>query len=110
PSSPRSAGPSPVSTIPMEFPMVTPSRRDLVITAAVAGLAFGLDKPLEFITPAYAQKTPDPSPAFFKYKVGTVECTALYDGIWEKAHDPAFISNASIDDTKQAMRAGGFTP
>jgi len=90
--------------------MVTPSRRDLVITAAVAGLAFGLDKPLEFITPAYAQKTPDPSPAFFKYKIGSVECTALYDGIWEKAHDPAFISNASIDDTKQAMRAGGFTP
>jgi len=80
----------------MEFPIVTPSRRDLVITAAVAGLAFGLDKPLEFITPAYAQKTPDPSPAFFKYKVGTVECTALYDGIWEKPHDPAFIANASL--------------
>ena len=89
--------------------MITASRRDLVISAALAGAAFGLDRPLAFITPAFAQKTPDPAVGFYKYKVGSVECTALYDGIWEKAHDPSFLSNASVDDTKQALAAAGLT-
>jgi glyoxylase-like metal-dependent hydrolase (beta-lactamase superfamily II) len=42
------------------------------------------------------------------YKVGSVEVTALYDGIWEKPHDPAFIANASIDDVKAAMVKAGL--
>jgi glyoxylase-like metal-dependent hydrolase (beta-lactamase superfamily II) len=29
--------------------------------------------------------------------------TALYDGIWRKPHDPAFIKNASVDETKEAL-------
>jgi glyoxylase-like metal-dependent hydrolase (beta-lactamase superfamily II) len=43
-----------------------------------------------------------------KYKVGSAEVTAVYDGIWEKAHDPAFIANASIDDVKAAMAKAGL--
>ena len=35
--------------------------------------------------------------------------TALYDGIWEKPHDPAFIKNASVDDTKEALAKAGLT-
>ena len=35
------------------------SRRSFVISATAAGAAFGLDGPLEFIGPAFAQK-PDP--------------------------------------------------
>ena len=31
-----------------------------------------------------------------------MEVTALYDGIWKKPHDAAFIKNASIDETKAA--------
>ena len=46
---------------------------------------------------------PDPAKPFVTYKVGTAEVTAIYDGIWEKAHDPAFIINASVDDVKAAM-------
>ena len=68
-----------------------------------------LDKRLAFIGPAHAQKTPDPAKGFHKYKVGTVEVTALYDGIWEKPHDPAFIKNASVEDTKQALGKAGLT-
>ena len=68
-------------------------------------LAFGLDKPLALIAPAHAQKTAAPASGFHKYKVGTFECTAVYDGIWEKPHDPAFIKNASVDDVKAAMKA-----
>ena len=33
----------------------------------------------------------------------------MYDGIWEKAHDPAFIKNATVDETKAALKAGGLT-
>jgi len=42
------------------------------------------------------------------YKVGTAEVTAIYDGIWEKPHDPAFITNASVEDVKAAMVKAGL--
>jgi glyoxylase-like metal-dependent hydrolase (beta-lactamase superfamily II) len=87
------------------------SRRGLVISAASAAAAFGLDGPLEFIGPAFAQK-PDPKlieKGFTKFKVGDLEVIQMYDGVWEKAHDPGFIKNASIDEAKAALKAGGLT-
>src|SRR5712671_6894533 len=84
------------------YPM---SRRDFVVSTALAG-ALGLNARL--VTPAFAQKTPDPAKPFVAYKVGSAEVTALYDGIWEKPHDPAFIANASIDDVKGAMVKAGL--
>lgn len=88
--------------------MLDLSRRD-VIAGAAAAAAFGLSSRL-VIDPALAQKTPDPAKGFTTYKIGTAEVTAIYDGIWEKPHDPAFISNASVDDVKAAMFKAGFTP
>ena len=38
-----------------------------------------------------------------------MEVTALYDGIWKKPHDAAFIKNASIDETKAALAKAGMT-
>jgi glyoxylase-like metal-dependent hydrolase (beta-lactamase superfamily II) len=84
------------------------SRRDVVTSAAVV-TALGLASCVTFIAPAHAQKTPAPARPYHKYKVGTFECTAIYDGIWEKPHDPAFIKNASVDDVKSAMRAANLT-
>src|SRR4030088_3801476 len=81
-------------------------RRDFVVSAGLAA-ALGLNARL-VVTPAYAQKTPDPAKPFVAYKVGDAEVTAIYDGIWEKAHDPAFISNASVDDVKAAMVKAGL--
>jgi len=89
--------------------MSTTSRRSLIISAAVAGAALGLDKSLAVIAPARGLQTPDPAPGFFRYRVGDAECTAIYDGIWEKAHDPAFFSNASVAETKEALAAAGLT-
>src|SRR5262245_54407918 len=94
-----------------EASMHSISRRGLVISAASAAAAFGLDGPLEFIGPAFAQK-PDPKSVekgFTKFKVGDIEVIQMYDGIWEKAHDPGFIKNASSDETKAALKAGGLT-
>ncbi|MGE0769412.1 MAG: MBL fold metallo-hydrolase [Hyphomicrobiaceae bacterium] len=82
------------------------SRRSFVISAAAAGAAFGLDGPLEFIRPARAQTA---SNSFAKFKVGDWNVTTVYDGIWEKAHDPGFIKNASVDDTKAELRNAGMT-
>ncbi len=84
------------------------SRRKLVASGGAAA-AFGLASRVAVIAPAHAEKTPAPTTPFHKYKVGAFDCTAVYDGIWEKPHDPAFIKNASIDDVKAAMRAAGLT-
>jgi glyoxylase-like metal-dependent hydrolase (beta-lactamase superfamily II) len=81
--------------------MLDLSRRDFVISASLAA-ALALDKTLA-ISAAFAQKTPDPAKGFHTYKVGDVAVTALYDGIWEKPHDPAFIKNASVEETKDAL-------
>lgn len=84
------------------------SRRDALVAGSLAA-AFGLAKPLDWIAPAQAQTIPDPAVGFRRYKVGTIEVTALYDGIWEKPHDPAFIRNASIEETREALAKAGQT-
>jgi glyoxylase-like metal-dependent hydrolase (beta-lactamase superfamily II) len=86
--------------------MLNLSRRDFVVSSGLAA-ALGLNARL-VVSPAFAQKTPDPAKGFVTYKVGTAEVTALYDGIWEKPHDPAFIANASVDDVKAAMTKAGL--
>jgi len=86
--------------------MLNPSRRDFVVSAGLAA-ALGLNARL-VVSPAFAQKTPDPAQGFLRYKIGTAEVTALYDGIWEKPHDPAFIANASVEDVKTAMVKAGL--
>jgi len=88
--------------------MPTMSRRDFAVSAGLAA-ALGLNARLA-VSPAFAQVTPDPAKGFVTYKIGTAEVTALYDGIWEKPHDPAFIANASIEDVKNAMVKAGLTP
>jgi glyoxylase-like metal-dependent hydrolase (beta-lactamase superfamily II) len=92
--------------------MLPTSRRNLILSAAVAGAALGLDGRLAIaapVAPARHQKTPDPAKGFFRYKVGDAECTALYDGIWEKVYDPKYFSNATVAQTKAALAAAKLT-
>src|SRR3981081_494006 len=86
--------------------MLNLSRRDFVVSTAMAA-ALGLNARLA-VSPAFAQKTPDPAKGFGTSKGGPAEVTALYDGIWEKPHDPAFIANASVDEVKAAMVKAGL--
>jgi glyoxylase-like metal-dependent hydrolase (beta-lactamase superfamily II) len=88
--------------------MLTMSRRHVLASAAVAA-AFGLNKPLALLGPAYADTPLEPTTGFYKYKVGDIDVTAVYDGIWRKPHDPAFIKNASVEDTKAALAKAGLT-
>ena len=95
------------------------SKRQFVISTAAAGAAFGLDGPLAFIQPAGAQAAKGMGPmgspqalidkGFARFKVVSIEVTQLYDGTWEKAHDPAFIKNASVDETKAALKTASMT-
>jgi glyoxylase-like metal-dependent hydrolase (beta-lactamase superfamily II) len=105
--------------------MATTSRRDLILSAAVAGAWLGLDKSLAMVVqtetpaaPMHGQrkpmalgrraKTPDPKPGFLRYKVGDAEITALYDGIWEKVHDAKYFGNATVDEIKHALAEAGL--
>ncbi len=109
--------------------MITTSRRNLILSAAVAGAALGLDKSLAIDAPVESQQapagpmrsqhkptapmrkaqTPVPRPGFLRYKIGDAECTAVYDGIWEKMHDAAFFSNATVAETKHALADAGLS-
>lgn len=84
------------------------SRRDFVLSAAGAAAVFGLDRPLAFIRSAHAQKAPETKP-FHKFKVGDAEVVTVYDGIWNKPHDAGFVRNASLEDTKAALKKSGQT-
>jgi len=85
------------------------SRRH-VLSAAAAAAAFGLDRQLAFVQSAAAAPAPlEPVNGVQRNKVGDIEVIAVYDGIWRKPHDPAFIRNASIDDTKVALANAGLT-
>jgi glyoxylase-like metal-dependent hydrolase (beta-lactamase superfamily II) len=110
------------------------SRRSLVLSAATAAIAFGLDGTLgvaeawhckhrlrrhapdkhaaeQHVSDEHKphQRTPAPAVGYHRTQVGDAEITAIYDGVWEKPHDPGYFSNATVAETKQALAAAGFT-
>lgn len=88
--------------------MLNMSRRTM-LGAATAMAAFGLAKPLAFVPAAHAEAPLEPIAGFYKYTVGDIEVTAVYDGIWRKPHDPTFIRNATVEETKAALAKAGLT-
>jgi glyoxylase-like metal-dependent hydrolase (beta-lactamase superfamily II) len=88
--------------------MLELTRRSLLAGSAAAA-AFGLAGSLEYVTPALADAPVEPTVGFYRYKVGSIEVTAVYDGIWRKPHDPAFIKGVSVDETKAALAKAGLS-
>lgn len=84
------------------------NRRDLIVSASVAALALGLDKRTAFLGVSSAAAATAAEQGFHKFKVGDVEMTAIYDGVWEKAHDEGFIKGVSIEQTKKALADAGI--
>lgn len=85
------------------------SRRDLVCSAAAATVLFGLDRPVRFIGSAHAQDAGAAVKPFHRFKVGDIEVTTIYDGVWQKPHDPGFIRNATVEETTAALKAAGYS-
>ncbi len=94
--------------------MLTFTRRNLVLSAATAAAAFGLDGRLEIIASALAQTGGGATPMnpkglkHHKFKIGSIEVTQIFDGAVERDHNASFIKNASVDDTKAALKAAGL--
>jgi glyoxylase-like metal-dependent hydrolase (beta-lactamase superfamily II) len=82
------------------------SRRDLVLGSAGAALVFGLRGPVSFIGAAQAQRAADS----LKYKVGDIEVFSLHEGGIERVLAEGFVKNASMDEVKKALTAGGIGP
>ncbi len=82
------------------------SRRDLILGAAGAYAAFGLDRPIAFVDAARAQTSA--TPPFRRYQVGDIEVFSLIDGMRDVPLREGMVRNASVDQVKAALRAAGF--
>src|ERR1700685_147443 len=83
-------------------PMLT--RRTLLAGSAAAALAAGADPAAAAAPPADKQ-----APGIYRYKIGSYELTALYDGIWYRPITDKFIRNAPFADVEHALDAA-FMP
>jgi glyoxylase-like metal-dependent hydrolase (beta-lactamase superfamily II) len=79
-----------------------------VISAATAGAVFGLDGPIEFLGSAFAQSNQALiDKGFVKFKIGDIEVTQIYDGIWNRELQEGFVRNAPMADLQAALAAAG---
>ena len=85
--------------------MIELTRRDaLTVAAATGATALGG----RFMSlPALAESARDFGT--YRYAIGDIRCTAIYDGIWKKDHTKDFVRNASIAETKAALAKGGLS-
>jgi glyoxylase-like metal-dependent hydrolase (beta-lactamase superfamily II) len=77
--------------------MTTPTRRD-VLAASAAALAASTVQG-NATAPVSGQATP----GVYRYRIGTFELTALYDGIWYRPINDAFIRNAPFAEVESAL-------
>ena len=87
--------------------MTTMSRRSVLASAAATATIVLSDA--GSFNKAHAAAPLEPTVGFYKYKVGAIEVTAVYDGILRKPHDPAFIKGVSVDETKEVLAKAGLT-
>jgi glyoxylase-like metal-dependent hydrolase (beta-lactamase superfamily II) len=87
-----------------EIPMPILSRRGLLAGTAAAALAANAD-PAAARAPAAGKETP----GIYRYKIGTFELTALYDGIWYRPITDQFIRNAPFAEVESAL-ADAYMP
>ncbi len=84
------------------MPIVT--RRTLIASSAVAAFV-ARGGPAGAVAPP----TGKPSPGIYRYRIGTFELTALYDGIWYRPITDQFIRNAPFAEVESAL-ADAFMP
>ncbi len=84
--------------------MPTVTRRTLLASSAAAALAAGAGPTAAAAPPAGRQ-----TPGVYRYKIGTFELTALYDGIWYRPITDKFIRNAPFAEVEHAL-ADAFMP
>lgn len=85
------------------------NRRTFLSGSAAATAATVM--PSTALRPANAAAPPagKPGPAYYRFKLGDYELTALYDGIWNRPLDEKFVRNAAFSDVQRAL-ADNFLP
>jgi glyoxylase-like metal-dependent hydrolase (beta-lactamase superfamily II) len=87
--------------------MVALSRRSFLTGPLLAaGAAAALTSPGHAAAPAAAGQ----GPGVYRYKLGDVQLTALYDGIWNLPIDGTFMRNASASAVNKALNAAFLPP
>jgi glyoxylase-like metal-dependent hydrolase (beta-lactamase superfamily II) len=82
------------------------SRRDLILGAAGACAAFGIDRPITFVGAAHGQ--PSGTEPFRRYNIGDIEVFSLIDGMRDVPLREGFVRNVSFEQVKAAFRTAGF--
>ena len=78
--------------------MSNPTRRDILAGSAAAAFAASAN-PAGAAAPAADKATP----GIYRYRIGTFELTALYDGIWYRPITDTFIRNAPFAEVEGAL-------
>jgi glyoxylase-like metal-dependent hydrolase (beta-lactamase superfamily II) len=78
--------------------MSSVTRRGILAASAAATLAAQTGSAI-----AEAPAANTATPGIYRYKIGSYELTALYDGIWYRPITDKFIRNASFADVEQAL-------
>jgi glyoxylase-like metal-dependent hydrolase (beta-lactamase superfamily II) len=84
--------------------MPTITRRSLLAGSAIAAVAASPHSAAAAMPPAGREV-----PGLYRYRIGTFELTALYDGIWYRPINDKFIRNARFADVEHAL-ADAFMP
>ena len=79
--------------------MTALTRRSLLAGAALAGATATLPQSANAAAPVAGKQ----APAFYRYKVGSFELTAIHDGIWLRDIDDKFVKNAPWPAVQKAM-------
>jgi len=86
--------------------MLSTSRRGFVASATAALATFGLSGRVVFAETAASNEAS--TKGFYRFKVGDIEVTTVFDGLWAKPHDEGFIRNATVEETKKALAEAGL--
>jgi glyoxylase-like metal-dependent hydrolase (beta-lactamase superfamily II) len=86
--------------------MIALSRRSFLTGPLLAAGATALTLPGRAAVPAAAEQ----APGVYRYKLGDVQLTALYDGIWNLPIDGTFMRNASASAVNKALTAAFLPP
>ena len=92
------------------------SRRNFIAGTATTAAVFGLKGPVEFLPSAFAQaalggpkESLNPTGMqFFRFKIGDMEVTQIFDGFVTRPFDATFIRNAPGEAVQKALAAGGL--
>jgi glyoxylase-like metal-dependent hydrolase (beta-lactamase superfamily II) len=82
----------------------TVTRRALLAGSALAAAAAPLGSAVAAAPPSGKE-----APGIYRYRIGSFELTALYDGIWYRPITDKFISNAPFGEVESAL-ADAFMP